>query len=333
MNQNDDLSKTIKEIQKTYQQSRIAWLNDNTEEWEIATISSGSLLLDEALGGGYPCGRIAEIYGPEGSGKTTLALQAISALHADKQDEIAVFLDVEQTFNLQYAKALRVDPQKLIVVQPQTAESALDILERFVATQKVKLIVLDSVAALLPESETKAKYTDSTIGLQARLMSKALRRLIPLIQKANCVVLFLNQIRMKVNTMFGNPETTSGGRALQFYASIRVDVRRIETIKNDQQVAIGNKVRLKVTKNKIGPPLRSVETIFSYQSGLNHSIEKLQIALNQKTIVQKGSWYYYNKEQIGQGKQQALAWLEKNQNQWQKLKKQPTKQQFAVMAN
>ena len=191
-NKNDDLNKTIKDIQKTYQQSRIAWLNENSTEWEIATISSGSLLLDEALGGGYPCGRIAEIYGPEGSGKTTLALQAISALHANTGEEIAVFLDVEQTFNLQYAKALQVDPQKLIVVQPQTAESALDILERFVKTQKVKLIVLDSVAALLPESETKAKYTDSTIGLQARLMSKALRRLIPLIQKANCVVLFLN---------------------------------------------------------------------------------------------------------------------------------------------
>ena len=329
MNQPHDLQTTIKEIQKTYQHSRVGWLKNELDQWTIATISSGSLLLDEALGGGYPLGRVAEIYGPEGSGKTTLALQAISALHAQHPEDIAVFIDVEQTFHLAYAQALKVKPDRLIVVQPQTAESALDILERFVISGRVKLIVLDSVAALLPESETKAKYTDSNIGLQARLMSKALRRLIPLIQKARCVVLFLNQIRMKINVMFGNPEITSGGRALQFYASVRVDVRRIETIKNEAQTAIGNKVRLKVTKNKIGPPLKSVETIFAYKHGIDQNIERLQLALNEQKIVQKGSWYYYKHQQIGQGKQQALMWLHQN---YQKMNSREAKTQKSKVA-
>jgi recombination protein RecA len=278
---------------------------------KVETISTGSMLLDEALGvGGYPKGRIVEIYGPESSGKTTLALHAIA--EAQKAGGIAAFIDAEHAMDPLYAGNLGVDISNLWVSQPDTGEQALEIAESLIRSGGVDIIVVDSVAALTPRAEIEGDMGDSHVGLQARLMSQALRKLTGTISKSGCCLVFINQIRMKIGVMFGNPETTTGGNALKFYASVRLEVRKIETIAKGQEDAIGNRVRVKVVKNKVAPPFRRVEMEIIFGKGISKSGSLLDAALVHDMIEKSGSWYSLGDQRIGQGRENAKQYLEDN---------------------
>ncbi|MBI9100813.1 MAG: recombinase RecA [Spirochaetales bacterium] len=298
------------QIEKQFGKGSLMKLGDSPR-MEIESIPSGSILLDVALGvGGYPKGRIIEIYGPESSGKTTLALHAIA--EAQKKGGIAAFIDAEHALDPTYAKALGVNTDELWVSQPDTGEQALEITESLVRSGAVDIIVVDSVAALTPQAEIEGDMGDSHMGLQARLMSQALRKLTGIISKSGASLIFINQIRMKIGVMFGNPETTTGGNALKFYCSVRLEVRRIETISKGTEDAIGNKVRVKVVKNKVAPPFRKVEMEIMFGKGISASGSLLDAALLNNLIQKSGSWYSYGEDRIGQGRENAKLFLENN---------------------
>jgi recombination protein RecA len=276
----------------------------------VEAISTGSLGLDIALGvGGLPRGRVVEIYGPESSGKTTLTLQVIA--EAQRMGGTAAFVDAEHALDPLYAEKLGVNIKDLLVSQPDTGEQALEITDMLVRSGAVDVVVVDSVAALTPKAEIEGEMGDSHMGLQARLMSQALRKLTGNIKRSNCMVIFINQIRMKIGVMFGNPETTTGGNALKFYASVRLDIRRIGALKNGEEV-IGNQTRVKVVKNKVAPPFREAEFEIMYGQGISRNGEIIDMGVAHNFIEKSGSWYAYNGERIGQGKENARAYLEQN---------------------
>ncbi|MFO8042375.1 MAG: recombinase RecA [Alkalispirochaeta sp.] len=299
------------QIEKQFGKGSIMKLGENRDTRGIETIASGSILLDEALGlGGYPKGRIVEIYGPESSGKTTLALHAIA--EAQKAGGVAAFIDAEHALDPVYAGHLGVDTAALWVSQPDNGEQALEIAEALVRSKAVDIIVVDSVAALTPQAEIEGDMGDSHVGLQARLMSQALRKLTGIISKSSTVLVFINQIRMKIGVMFGNPETTTGGNALKFYCSVRIEVRRIETISKGADEAIGNRVRVKVVKNKVAPPFRKVELEIIFGKGLSATASLLDAALKYDLVQKSGSWYSYGEERIGQGRENVKQFLEEH---------------------
>ena len=299
------------QIEKQFGKGSLMKLGSRPDTMAIEVVRSGSILLDSALGvGGYPKGRIVEIYGPESSGKTTLALHAIA--EAQKAGGIAAFIDAEHALDPTYARNLGVNIDELWVSQPDTGEQALEITESLIRSGAVDLIVIDSVAALTPQAEIEGDMGDSHMGLQARLMSQALRKLNGIISKSRSILIFINQIRMKIGVMFGNPETTTGGKALKFYASIRLEVRKIETIAKGTEDATGNMVRIKVLKNKVAPPYRKVELEIEFGKGLSASGSLLDAALRFNLIEKSGSWYSCGEERIGQGRENAKLFLEKN---------------------
>ncbi len=299
------------QIEKQFGKGSLMKLGGNQRDTSIRVIPSGSVLLDSALGvGGYPRGRIIEIYGPESSGKTTLALHAIA--EAQKQGGIAAFIDAEHALDPVYARNLGVNIDELWVSQPDTGEQALEIAESLVRSGAVDIIVVDSVAALTPQAEIEGEMGDSHMGLQARLMSQALRKLTGTISKSGTSLIFINQIRMKIGVMFGNPETTTGGRALKFYSSVRLEVRRIETISKGSDDAIGNRVRVKIAKNKVAAPFKKVELEIMFGKGISSSASLLDAALKFDIISKSGSWYSFGEERIGQGRENAKAFLENN---------------------
>ncbi len=309
------------QIDKQFGKGSLMQLGQSTKDLSIETIPSGSILLDAALGiGGYPKGRIIEIYGPESSGKTTLALHAIG--ECQKQGGIAAFIDAEHALDPIYAKNLGVNTDNLWVSQPDTGEQALEITESLIRSGAVDIIVVDSVAALTPQAEIEGDMGDSHMGLQARLMSQALRKLTAIISKSGTCLIFINQIRMKIGVMFGNPETTTGGKALKFYSSIRLEVRRIETMSKGTEDAIGNKVRVKIVKNKVAPPFRKVELEIIFGKGISALASLLDGALQYEIISKSGSWYSYGEERIGQGRENAKLFLENNPDITKKIEKQ-----------
>lgn len=300
------------QIEKQFGQGSLMKLGTKTDVAGIDAVPSGSILLDEALGiGGYPRGRIIEMYGPESSGKTTLALHAIA--EAQKLGGIAAFIDAEHALDPVYAKNLGVDIDNLWVSQPDTGEQALDIAESLVRSGAVDIIVVDSVAALTPQAEIEGDMGDSHMGLQARLMSQALRKLTAIIGKSKCILVFINQIRMKIGVMFGNPETTTGGNALKFYSSVRLEIRRIESIDaKGVEDAVGNRVRVKVVKNKVAPPFRKVELDIYFGKGVSAISSLLDCAVKYELVEKRGAWYAVNDEKIGQGRENAINFLEQN---------------------
>ncbi|MCR5284749.1 MAG: recombinase RecA [Treponema sp.] len=312
-----DLSEKMKaleaarlQIEKQFGQGAIMKLGDKANAAGIEVIPSGSILLDEALGiGGYPKGRVIEMYGPESSGKTTLALHAIA--ESQKLGGVAAFVDAEHALDPVYAKNLGVNIDELWVSQPDTGEQALEITENLVRSGAVDIVVVDSVAALTPEKEIEGEMGDAVMGMQARLMSQALRKLTAIIGKSNCIVIFINQIRMKIGVMFGNPETTTGGQALKFYSSVRLEIRRIETIDGKgEEDALGNRVRVKVVKNKVAPPFRKCELDIYFGKGISSSASLLDSAVKHGIIDKRGAWYTMGEEKIGQGKENAVSFIE-----------------------
>jgi recombination protein RecA len=312
---NEEKQKAIEaarqQIEKQFGKGSLMQLGKDRQDFSIESIPSGSILLDAALGvGGYPKGRVIEIYGPESSGKTTLALHAIA--ESQKQGGIAAFIDAEHAMDPGYARNLGVNIDELWVSQPDTGEQALEIAESLVRSGAVDIIVVDSVAALTPQAEIEGDMGDSHMGLQARLMSQALRKLTATISKSNSCLIFINQIRMKIGVMFGNPETTTGGKALKFYSSVRVEVRKIETIAKGTEDAIGNRVRVKIVKNKVAPPFRKAEMEIMFGKGISASGSLLDAALKFELIDKSGSWYSFGEERIGQGRENAKLFLENN---------------------
>ncbi len=276
----------------------------------VETVSSGSIALDVALGvGGLPRGRVIEIFGPESSGKTTLALSALA--NAQVTGGLAAFIDAEHAFDPEYAQKLGVKLEELLISQPDTGEQALEIAETLVRSNAVDIVVIDSVAALVPRAEIEGEMGDAMVGVQARLMSQALRKLTGAISKSKTIVVFINQIRMKIGIMFGNPETTTGGNALKFYASIRLDIRRIEQIK-DGDVPIGNRTRVKVVKNKVAPPFRTAEFDMMFDEGISHSGELLDLGVEHGILTKTGAWYQYGDEKLGQGREACRQFLKDN---------------------
>jgi len=300
------LEKALKDIEKNFGKGAIMKLGESTH-MQVETIPSGSLALDIALGvGGYPRGRIIEVYGPESSGKTTVALHAIAEVQ--KQGGTAAFIDAEHALDPLYAKKLGINIDELLLSQPDTGEQALDIAEALVRSGAVDIIVVDSVAALVPKAEIEGDMGDSHVGLQARLMSQAMRKLSGAINKSKTIAIFINQLREKVGVMFGNPETTPGGRALKFYASVRLDVRRVETIKQGNDM-IGNRTKIKVVKNKVAPPFKQAEIDIMYGEGISREGSIVDIATEMDIIVKSGAWYSYNNERLGQGRENAKQFL------------------------
>jgi len=319
------------QIEKQFGQGSIMKLGSHEATMSISTIPSGSILLDEALGvGGYPRGRIIEIYGPESSGKTTLALHAIA--EAQKLGGIAAFIDAEHALDPVYAKNLGVNIDDLWVSQPDSGEQALDIAESLVRSGAVDIIVVDSVAALTPQAEIDGEMGDAHVGLQARLMSQALRKLTATISKSKTILIFINQIRMKIGVMFGNPETTTGGNALKFYASVRLEVRKIETIEKSEEEAVGNRVRVKVVKNKVAPPFRKVELEIMFGKGISASGSLVDAAVKYGIIDKKGAWYTRGEEKIGQGRDNAKAYIEQNPELAAQIEKEVRAKMFAPPA-
>lgn len=308
-NKDKILDDTIKQIEKQFGKGSIMKLGDRAAV-EVDAISSGSLALDVALGiGGYPKGRIIEIYGPESSGKTTLALHAIAEVQ--KRGGKAAFIDAENAIDPVYARNLGVKIDELILSQPDSGEQGLEIVDVLVRSGAVDLIVVDSVAALVPQAELDGEMSDLQVGLQARMMSKAMRKLAGGMNKGECTTIFINQLREKVGIMFGNPETTPGGRALKFYSSVRLDIRRSEQIKQGQDI-VGNKANIKVVKNKVAPPFKAVSVEIVYGKGISFIGEVVDLGAEYDILNKSGSWYSYNGEKIGQGREAAKAYLEQN---------------------
>ena len=304
------LDAAISQIEKQYGKGSVMKLGDTSSQMRVETVPTGSLSLDIALGqGGLPKGRIIEIYGPESSGKTTVALHAVAEVQ--KAGGIAGFIDAEHALDPVYAKNIGVDIDNLYISQPDNGEQALEITETMVRSGAVDIVIVDSVAALVPKAEIDGDMGDSHVGLQARLMSQALRKLTAVISKSNCIVIFINQLREKVGIMFGNPETTTGGRALKFYSSVRLDVRRIEAIKQQGEV-IGNRTRIKVVKNKIAPPFREAEFDIMFGQGISKEGDILDIASDLDIVNKSGAWYAYKGEKIGQGRENAKAYLKEH---------------------
>ena len=310
-NENLTLEETLKQIQKMFGKGTVMRLGDRPKV-EVDVIPSGSLLLDDALGvGGYPKGRIIEISGPESSGKTTLALHAIA--ECQKKGGHAAFVDAEHAIDPVYAKNLGVNIDELILSQPDSGEQALEIVEMLASSGGIDLIIVDSVAALVPQAELDGVMSDNSVGLQARLMSKAMRKIAGVLNKKECAVIFLNQLREKVGVMYGNPETTSGGRALKFYASIRIDIRRTEALKNGSDI-YGNTVKVKIVKNKVAPPFRSCEIDIIYGQGISKEAEILDKAVELGLIKKSGSWFEYQGNKIAQGRDSAKEYLKSNED-------------------
>ncbi len=311
------LESAIKEIEKQHGKGAVMVLGDDELNKTMESIPSGSILLDKALGiGGYPKGRIIEVYGPESSGKTTFALHAIA--EAQKKGGYAAFIDAEHALDPQYARALGVDVDNLILSQPDTGEQALEITEALIRSGAIDIVVIDSVAALVPEAEIRGDMGSSHVGLQARLMSQAMRKLSGAISKSKTIALFINQIREKVGIMFGNPETTPGGRALKFYSSVRLEIRRGEQLKDGTDI-VGNKARVKVVKNKVAPPFKKLEVDLVYGLGISKTGEIIDIAVDAEIMKKSGSWYSYNDDKIGQGRENAKKYLEDNPELLQEL--------------
>ncbi len=311
MDKNKALDAALSQIERAFGKGSIMKLGANTA-LEIESISTGSLGLDIALGiGGLPRGRVIEIYGPESSGKTTLALQTIA--ESQKRGGICAFVDAEHAMDPGYAKKLGVNIEDLLISQPDTGEQALEIADTLVRSGAIEILVIDSVAALTPKAELEGEMGDSLPGLQARLMSQALRKLTASISKSNCMVIFINQIRMKIGVMFGSPETTTGGNALKFYASVRLDIRRIGAIKDREEV-VGNQTRVKVVKNKVAPPFKMVEFDIMYGEGISKVGELVDLGVTAGVVEKSGSWYSYNGERIGQGRDKAKEFLRQNQD-------------------
>ncbi|QDP40248.1 recombinase RecA [Radiobacillus deserti] len=305
------LDMALKQIEKQFGKGSIMKLGEQAEQ-KIATVPSGSLALDVALGvGGYPRGRVIEIYGPESSGKTTVSLHAIA--EAQRQGGQAAFIDAEHALDPVYARKLGVNVDELLLSQPDTGEQALEIAEALVRSGAVDMIVIDSVAALVPKAEIEGEMGDSHVGLQARLMSQALRKLSGAINKSKTTAIFINQIREKVGVMFGNPETTPGGRALKFYSSVRLEVRRAETLKQGNDM-VGNKTKIKVVKNKVAPPFRTAEVDIMYGEGISREGELLDIGSDLDIVLKSGAWYSYNEERLGQGRENAKQFLKENED-------------------
>ena len=301
------LEAALAQIEKAYGKGSVMKLGDTDNKLNIETIPTGSLSLDIALGlGGVPKGRIIEIYGPESSGKTTVALHMVAEVQ--KRDGIAGFIDAEHALDPTYAKNIGVDIDNLYISQPDNGEQALEICETMVRSGAVDIVIVDSVAALVPKAEIDGDMGDAHVGLQARLMSQALRKLTAVISKSNCVVIFINQLREKVGVMFGNPETTTGGRALKFYSSIRLDVRRIESLKQGGEV-VGNRTRIKVVKNKVAPPFKEAEFDIMFGKGISREGDILDLATKINVVEKSGAWFAYHGEKIGQGRENAKIYL------------------------
>lgn len=304
------LEAAITKIEKDFGKGAIMKLGDSGNHMNVETVPTGSLSLDVALGlGGVPKGRIVEIYGPESSGKTTVALHMVAEVQ--KRGGIAGFIDAEHALDPVYAKNIGVDIDNLYISQPDCGEQALEITETMVRSGAVDIVIVDSVAALVPKAEIDGDMGDSHVGLQARLMSQALRKLTSVISKSNCVVIFINQLREKVGVMFGNPETTTGGRALKFYSSVRMDVRRIEALKQGGEV-VGNRTRVKIVKNKVAPPFREAEFDIMFGQGISREGDILDLAADKGVVNKSGAWYAYNGDKIGQGRENAKQYLKEN---------------------
>ena len=302
------LDAALSKIEKDCGKGSVMKLGDSGVNKDISVVPTGSLSVDIALGaGGFPRGRIIEIYGPESSGKTTLALHAVAEVQ--KRGGIAAFIDAEHALDPRYAQAIGVDIDNLYVAQPDSGEQALDIVETMVRSGAMDILVVDSVAALVPKAEIDGEMGDSHVGLQARLMSMALRKLTAIIAKSNCILIFINQLREKVGVMFGNPETTTGGRALKFYASVRVDIRKGESIKTGDGDFSGARTKVKISKNKIAPPFKNAEFDISFGSGISKEGEILDLAVEKKMIEKSGAWFAYNGDKIGQGRENAKVFL------------------------
>ena len=300
----------VSQIERQYGKGAIMRLGEDSMPGAIPTISTGSLALDLALGvGGLPKGRVVEIFGPESSGKTTLALHVVA--EAQKKGGVSAFIDAEHALDVHYAKRLGVKTDDLLISQPDTGEQALEITDILVRSGAVDVIVIDSVAALVPKAEIEGEMGDAHMGLQARLMSQALRKLTGTISKSNTIVVFVNQIRMKIGVMFGNPETTSGGNALKFYASVRLDVRRIASIKQGQDV-VGNRTKVRVVKNKVAPPFKEVEFDLIYGEGISREGDIIDLAVEKNLVEKSGTWYAYHDQRIGQGRENAKQFLKEN---------------------
>jgi recombination protein RecA len=309
-NRKKALNAALSQIEKQFGKGAVMRMGDGTAVRNVEVISTGSLGLDIALGvGGVPRGRVVEIYGPESSGKTTLTLQVVA--EAQKMGGTAAFVDAEHALDPVYAQKLGVNVDELLVSQPDTGEQALEIVDMLVRSGAVDVVVVDSVAALTPKAEIEGEMGDSHVGLQARLMSQALRKLTANIKRSNCVVIFINQIRMKIGVMFGNPETTTGGNALKFYASVRLDIRRIGAIKKGEEV-VGSETRVKVVKNKVAPPFRQAEFEILYGEGISRAGEIVDLGVQQGLVDKSGAWYSYKGERIGQGKDNARQFLKDN---------------------
>lgn len=303
------LDTVVNQITKTYGAGSIMKLGENSP-LNVSAVSTGSLTLDIALGvGGVPRGRIVEIYGPEASGKTTLALHIVAEVQ--KANGFAAFVDAEHALDPVYAKALGVNVDELLVSQPDSGEQALEIAESLVRSGAIDVLVIDSVAALVPQAEISGEMGDAHVGLQARLMSQALRKLASVVSRTNCVLIFINQLREKVGVMYGNPETTTGGRALKFYASVRIEIRKTESLKRGTEF-YGNRVRCKVVKNKVAPPFKTAEFDILYGKGISKVSELLDIAVELEIIAKSGSWFSYNDQRIGQGRENTVKFLESN---------------------
>lgn len=310
------LDETLKQIQKMFGQGSVMKLGDRPAV-DVDVIPSGSLLLDEALGvGGYPKGRIIEIYGPESSGKTTLALHAIA--ECQKQGGRAAFIDAEHAIDPVYAKNLGVNIDELILSQPDSGEQALEIAEMLASSGAISLIIVDSVAALVPQAELDGEMSDNSVGMQARLMSKAMRKIAGILNKKECAIIFINQLREKVGVLYGNPETTSGGRALKFYSSIRIDIRRTEALKNGSDI-FGNTCKVKIVKNKVAPPFRQCEIDIIYGQGISKEAEVLDLAVNAGLIKKSGAWFEYKGSKIAQGRDSAKEYLKSNPDVMEEL--------------
>jgi recombination protein RecA len=314
------LDLAMAQIDRQFGKGSIMRLGDESRGDDIEAIPTGSVSLDAALGvGGFPRGRIVEVYGPESSGKTTLTLHVIA--EAQKRGGLAAFIDAEHALDAKYAGALGVDTENLLISQPDTGEQALEITETLVRSGALDVVVIDSVAALVPKAEIEGEMGDSQMGLQARLMSQAMRKLAGVISKSKTTAIFINQIREKIGVMFGNPETTTGGRALKFYSSVRIDIRRTASIKDGEHI-VGNRTRCKVVKNKIAPPFREAEFDIMYGTGISREGDLLDCAVNQQIIQKSGTWFSYGEERLGQGRENVKRYLQENTDLLKKINKQ-----------